>query len=720
MSWYQGLNPEQQKAVAHNYGPLLILAGAGSGKTTVLVARTGRLIMERIAKANEILVLTFTNKAAKELKHRVTQKVGAPAKKIWAGTFHSFGLYLIKKYHVQLGLDAYFGIIDTSDSFAILKELLKENKVVGREKFDLEHLYQLIQNIRTKKNKSVEAFDEYHEMAELLAPKYEKRLNLLSVVDFESLLLKPLELLDNHPDVKKTIQEQFSQIMVDEFQDTNDVQMRLINHLVGEGRNITVVGDDDQSIYGWRGAEVKNILHFPKDFKPCEVIKLERNYRSISSILDFANEVISKNKSRHGKVLKAETKKKRDHIPEFFVLENEEEESDFVGREVLEFIKQGYAPSDIAILYRSNSQGAWIEGSLRRNNIDYSITGGSSLFERKEIKDIIAFLRHSFSGNDVTLKRIINIPPRGVGETTIEKMVDHGKAQKISFIEASKQWHKLNIAQKTGDSLEFLFFFLTNLPYWLLGQEPKVKAPAQKQSHIQTAFDFDDKPALKFLDKDSELNAFIPQQVRAYEPSDIVVEGNTPGERFLSLLRSIGYREYLFSLSEDLAVGDKRWVLVEVFCRIMDSYLSKRDYSIESLKGFVESLLLREDVMEEEEETKKVQLMTLHASKGLEFPVVILCGVEEDLLPHKNLGHDIDEERRLFYVGVTRAQEHLILTKCQNRKKNGTIKKVPTSRFLLEVNPQLYKEFSMGVRPVVGEQRSQLVNDFLKSLEAKK
>jgi DNA helicase-2/ATP-dependent DNA helicase PcrA len=690
MSWYQGLNPEQQKAVAHNYGPLLILAGAGSGKTTVLVARTGRLIMEKISPANEILVLTFTNKAAKELKHRVSQKVGAPAKKIWAGTFHSFGLFIIKKYHKELGLDSHFGIIDTSDSFSILKELLKENKVVGRDKFDLERLYQLIQNIRTKKAKQTEAFDEYNEMAELLAPKYEKRLNLLSVVDFESLLLKPLELFDNNPDIKQIVRNQFSQIMVDEFQDTNDVQMRLINHLINDKKNITVVGDDDQSIYGWRGAEVKNILHFPKEHKSCEVIKLERNYRSISSILDFANEVISKNKSRHGKILKAETKRKKDHIPEFFVLENEEEESDFVGREVVTFIKQGYSPSDIAILYRSNSQGAWIESSLRRNNVDYSITGGSSIFERKEIKDVIAFLRHSFSGNDVTLKRIINIPARGVGETTIEKMIEHAKKKNISFIQASREWSQINIPQKTGESLDFLFDFLDNLPNRLLGLKDK------SQLKIQLDFETQTREALS-------------------------IEGNTPGERFLSLLKGIGYKEYLFSLSEELSMGEKRWTLVEIFCRIMDSYLNKRDYSMDSLKGFIESLLLREDVMEDDEsENKKVQLMTLHASKGLEFPVVILCGIEEDLLPHKNLGHDIDEERRLFYVGVTRAQEHLILTKCQNRKKNGTIKRIATSRFLLEVNPVLYKEFPAGIRPVVGEQRSQLVNDFLKSLEAKK
>lgn len=702
MSWYEGLNPEQQKAVAHNYGPLLILAGAGSGKTTVLVARTGRLITEKIAPAAGILVLTFTNKAAKELKHRVSVKVGAPAKKIWAGTFHSFGLHLIKKYHNEVGLDSHFGIIDTSDSFSILKELLKENKVVGRDKYDVEVLYGLIQKLRTQKkvDKTLadSTYDEYQAMAELLTPKYEKRLNLLSVVDFESLLLKPLELFEKHPDIKEKVQNQFQQIMVDEFQDTNDVQMRLISHLVNKDRNIAVVGDDDQSIYGWRGAEVKNILNFPKENKNCEVIKLERNYRSISSILDFANDVISKNKSRHGKILKAESKKKRDHIPEFFVLENEEEESEFVAKEILNFIKQGYSARDIAILYRSNSQGAWLEGSLKRNNIDYSITGGSSLFERKEIKDMIAFLRHTFAPNDVTIKRIINIPPRGVGDTTIENLIDWSKAQNKSFIEACYHWRKTGIPVKSGEGIESLFFFLDNLPERILGLPIKNK----KNPFVSDQQNF-------FSFQNTELAEVTP------------IDPNlTPGERLVEEFRRLGYKEYVYSMSEDSSVGERRWTLVEIFGRILDASLKKRDYSLESLKDFIESLLLREEISADDEaENKKVQLMTLHASKGLEFPVVILCGIEEDILPHKNLGHDIDEERRLFYVGVTRAQEHLILTKCQQRKRNGTLKRVVSSRFLLEVNPAFYKEFPHGIRPVVGEERTQLVSDFLKSLDNK-
>lgn len=662
--WYSGLNPEQQRAVAHDNGPLLILAGAGSGKTTVLVSRTGRLIAEGVAKADQILVLTFTNKAARELKHRVSVKIGKAAKKISAGTFHSFGLQLIKKYHKELELDENFGIIDTSDSFAILKEMLKEIKVVGRDKYDLEHLYNLIQNIRNKKNTST-IDDEYHQMAEILAPKYEKRLNLLSVVDFESLLLKPLELFNKFPDIKAQVQAQYSQIMVDEFQDTNATQMKLINHLIGSHNNLTVVGDDDQSIYGWRGAEVQNILNFPKEHKDCEVIKLERNYRSISSILHFANDVISKNKSRHGKVLKSESKKIKDHIPELFILENEEAESEFIAAEILNFIKDGYKAKDIAVLYRSNSQGAWLESALKKNRIDYTITGGSSLFERKEVKDLVAFIRQAIQSKDVTLKRIINVPPRGIGETTIEKLNEFAKANNVTFAESCRSWREQGVIAKAGEGIDGLFYFLAELP-------KKMVAPGANET------------------------------------------------TFLEAFREMGYREYVYSLSDDASVGERKWGLVEIFARILFSFLEKNGQNLFMLKEFLDRLMLRDEMLAGDEEENKVQLMTLHASKGLEFPVVMLCGIEEDLLPHKNLGQDVDEERRLFYVGITRAQEYLIMTKCLERKKNGAFRKVAMSRFLLDANPELYKIYPRGVRPVSGEKRTQLVSDFLKSLDAKK
>ncbi|HEY1080053.1 MAG TPA: UvrD-helicase domain-containing protein, partial [Bdellovibrio sp.] len=415
MDWLKGLNPEQQKAVKHNYGPLLILAGAGSGKTTVLVSRTGRLISERVASAQEICVLTFTNKAAKELKHRVGVKLGNTGKGLWAGTFHSFGLQILRRFHKHAGLSPYFGIVDQSDCNSILKDLIKDIKNSGKDKFDVDKILSMINDRRTGMAVQNEAFDEYHEMVEVLTPKFAKRLEHLGVVDFEGLLIKPLQLFKENPDILEKVQGMFSQVMVDEFQDTNRMQMDLIAQIVKAHNNITVVGDDDQSIYGWRGAEVKNILNFPQDFKKCEVIKLERNYRSSAEILAVANAAISKNKNRHGKVLRSESAQDTGEIPELFILDREEDECEFVVTEILNFQRQGYKNKDFAILYRSNTQGGLIESSLRRANIQYNISGGTSIFDRREIKDLMAYLKQALAPNEVSLRRIINVPSRGIG-----------------------------------------------------------------------------------------------------------------------------------------------------------------------------------------------------------------------------------------------------------------------------------------------------------------
>lgn len=665
--WIQGLNPEQVKAVQHDMGPLLILAGAGSGKTTVLVSRTGRLISEKVAKADEICVLTFTNKAAKELKHRVSVKLGSQAKKgLWSGTFHSFGLQILRRFHRQAGLSPYFGIVDQSDCNAILKELLKDVKNAGKDKFDVDKLLNKVNDLRTGMAPKTEAFDEYHEMAEALAPKFNKRLELLGVVDFEGLLIKPLELFKNHPETLEKIQGSFTQVMVDEFQDTNRLQMELIHQIVRTHHNITVVGDDDQSIYGWRGAEVKNILNFPKEFKQCEVIKLERNYRSSSEILAVANAAIAQNKNRHGKVLRSETAQNTGTLPEVFILEREEDECDFVVSEIQHFQRQGYTYKDFAVLYRSNTQGGLIESSLRRANIPYTITGGTSIFDRKEVKDVMAYLKQSLAPNEVSLRRIINVPPRGIGETTIEKLTEHAQKNKLNFVEACQQWKEAEIAEKTGEVIDSLLRFLHTLP----------------------------------------------SQILDYKV------GSSPGAHFVEILQELGYRNYIFNGSTDAATGEKKWMAVEIVGRILDAYMGRRSYDIETIKSFVDAMLLRDDVNEDEHQNK-VQLMTLHASKGLEFPVVILAGLEEDLLPHKTLGSDIDEERRLFYVGVTRAKQRLVLSRCQQRKKHGVVRPVAPSRFLLEISSKLYQEYPVGARPVSGAERDDLVAGFLKKLESR-
>jgi DNA helicase-2/ATP-dependent DNA helicase PcrA len=666
--WTKGLNPEQVKAVEHNFGPLLILAGAGSGKTTVLVSRTGRMIADKIAQADEICVLTFTNKAAKELKHRVAVKVGSQVKKgLWSGTFHSFGLQILRRFHRQAGLSPYFGIVDQSDCNSILKELLKDVKAPGKDKYDVDKLLNMVNDHRTGMAAKNEAFDEYHDMVEMLTPKFEKRLEMLGVVDFEALLMKPLKLFKEHPETLEKIQNSFTQVMVDEFQDTNRLQMELIHQITKSHNNISVVGDDDQSIYGWRGAEVKNILNFPKEFKSCEVIKLERNYRSSQEILAVANAAIAQNKNRHGKILRSDVAQESGDLPEVFVLEREEDECDFVVNEVQHFMRQGYTYKDFAVLYRSNTQGGLIESSLRRAGIPYSITGGTSIFDRKEVKDVMAYLKQALSPNEVSLRRIINVPTRGVGDTTIEKLTEFSKSEKLTFMEACQRWQDAEIPAKTGESLEHLLAFCHTLPSLIL--DYKV--------------------------------------------------GSSPGAHFVDIMQELGYRQYIYNGAGDPTVAEKKWQVVEIVGRILDAYLGKRGYEIEHIKGFIDAMMLRDDVSDDDEKQNKMQLMTLHASKGLEFPVVILAGLEEDLLPHKTLGSDIDEERRLFYVGVTRAKKRLVMSRCQQRKRHGVVRPVAPSRFLLEIAQKLYKEYPAGARPVSGQERDDLVSGFLKGLQNK-
>ncbi len=667
MDWLKGLNPEQQKAVKHNYGPLLILAGAGSGKTTVLVSRTGRLISERVAQAQEICVLTFTNKAARELKHRVGVKLGSTGQGLWAGTFHSFGLQILRRFHKHAGLSPYFGIVDQSDCNSILKDLVKDITVAGKDKFDIDKILALINDRRTGIAPAVEAFDEYHEIAEVLAPKFAKRLEHLGVVDFEGLLIKPLNLFKEHPDILEKVQGMFTQVMVDEFQDTNRMQMDLIQQIIANHQNISVVGDDDQSIYGWRGAEIKNILNFPKDYKKCEVIMLERNYRSSAEILAVANAAISKNKNRHGKVLKAQSAENTGTMPEMFLLEREEDECEFVVAEIQHFMRQGYGLKDFAVLYRSNTQGGLIESSLRRANIAYNISGGTSIFDRREIKDLMSYLKQSLAPNEVSLRRIINVPSRGIGDTTIEKLSEFALKKRMNFVDACRFWKEAGVQDKAGAAIDELMKFIEDLPKNIL-----------------------------------DYNI-----------------GSSPGAKMVEIFQNIGYREYVYGTAADPQSAEKKWMVVEILGRILDSYLGRRSYDIASIKSFIDAMMLRDDMGSEEEDKNKVQLMTFHASKGLEFPVVILAGLEEDLLPHKNLGSDIDEERRLFYVGVTRAKERLVMTRCQQRKKNGVVRPVAPSRFLLEIPKELLTEYPLGVRPVSGQERDDLVSSFLAKLELK-
>jgi superfamily I DNA/RNA helicase len=667
IDWTQGLNPEQREAVLHVHGPLLILAGAGSGKTTVLVSRTGQILSNAGVKPEEVCVLTFTTKAARELKHRVGAKIGSSASGIWTGTFHGFGLQMLRKYHKQAGLPSGFGVIDQGDSHEILKELSANIKNSAKESFKVDKIFSIMSDWRGRgRTRAQNEADEYEVMAQVLLPKYLKRLESLGVVDFEGLLIKPLELFKNEPKVLEQMQNQFKHLMVDEFQDTNVTQFNLVRGLVDQHQNVAVVGDDDQSIYGWRGAVISNILDFPKNFKNCKVIRLERNYRSTPAILKIANEVIAKNEKRHGKVLKPNPQADNGALPELFVYENDDIESEEVAAHIRHFVDKGYKHSDVAILYRSNGQGGMVEAQLRKAQIPYAITGGTGFFDRKETKDILAYLRCSLSPNEVAFRRVLNTPTRGIGETTVERIDQHANALGFKFHVAARNWRAAGITEKVGASVDDFF---------------------------------------RLLDR-------LPDEILRGDPSKSV------GDTLLAKLREMGYRDHLLHTSKDSAALDKRWVIVEIFCRVLDAFVTKGGRDEKTLHEFIDAMELRDAQDEDEKDkTPKVQLLTLHACKGLEFPVVIFIGCEEDLIPHKTLGSDVSEERRLFYVGVTRAKEHLVLTRARSRKRYGRFAPVAPSRFLLEIPPNMISAFESGFRPVGEDQRKNLLADLFKKLE---
>lgn len=658
--WLKGLNPEQQEAVSHSEGPLLILAGAGSGKTTVLVSRTGRLIHERLTSAERVCVLTFTNKAAQELKHRVAAKLGDSADEITAGTFHGFGLRFLKEHWQEAGLPQRFGVIDAGDSQGILKDLMREHHAYEKARLNLDVLANKILHIRqfgkdSPLDRSIESA-----AAEVLAPKYMQRMRALGVVDFEELLLRPLRMMKESEALRKKIQTRYDFVMVDEFQDTNHTQMRLIDDMCAIHRNIAVVGDDDQSIYGWRGAEIQNILGFPKRFHDCKVIRLERNYRSTGKILDLANAIIAGNKTRHQKVLKASGKSPGEK-PELFVYDNEEDEIDQVVKELFAFEQKGYKWRDIAVLYRSNSQGGLLEGGLRRSRIPYKLSGGTALFDRKEAKDVMAYIRCALHPTEIAFRRVINLPARGIGEKTLEH-IEATPGQ--DFFRKAKAWAALNPDDKAALALRQFCQFLADL---------KSKLASGPQS-----------------------------------AEDIL---NTE-------LRTLGYRDYVNQCYQDLASADARWLCVSILGRILDGMFGRHGRSVDTMESFVDCMELRDAPEDADGDKNEVHLMTLHACKGLEFPLVFLLGMEEDLLPHARLGQNVDEERRLFYVGVTRAKSHLILTRVEKRKRYGQHQAVAPSRFLLELPAGLITEMRGG-RPLAAGAREAMLASLMQKLDKK-
>jgi DNA helicase-2/ATP-dependent DNA helicase PcrA len=663
------LNPRQKEAVMQTDGPLLVLAGAGSGKTRVITVRTAYLLHTGV-KAGSVLAVTFTNKAATEMKERVRSLVRSENGSPVIATFHSLCLRILRREIEHLGYRKDFTIYDTSEQVSLLRNILSDVKFYDKS-FKPESILERIS--RTKNDfrppDIVSPEDPVEEASAILYPKYLEALKSLNALDFDDLLLLTLKLFREHPPVLGRYRERFRYVMVDEYQDTNRVQYEFIKLLAGELKNLCVVGDDDQSIYGWRGADLGNILDFGKDFPGTVTVRLEQNYRSCGNILRAANGVIKNNRKRMEKSLWTE----RGSGPMVNVLlaRDAEDEADWVADRIsmLQFEKST-RHEDFAVIYRTNTLSRPFEEALRRKRIPYSVVGGTSYFEYKEVKDLAAYLKIIANPlDDLSLLRAANVPKRGLGPSALGMFSEFAQANSLSLLEAfGKASAVPESGQKAASSAEAL--------HGLLGRYRKM-----------------------------------------------FTSGRNMGNTLKSLVEEIHYREYLTELYKTPKAAFRKIENTDGFIDSITHYESSEDAP--SLHGFLETMALTDLIKEKEEKGGRgVTLISFHSSKGLEFPVVFIVAVEEDILPHKKsvqMNEDIEEERRLFYVGITRAMKELYITHTKSRTKYG--KETPSlpSRFLEEIpdgtikrlerfeklgpeQEEVYaKKFFAGIKAILGD-----------------
>lgn len=631
-----GLNKEQQQAVQHTEGPLLILAGAGSGKTKVLTVRIAHLLAQGV-NPYEILAITFTNKAAKEMKSRVEGLVGDVANRIWLSTFHSFcAKFLRFEIDSFLGYNSNFTIYDTSDSQAVIKAALKA--------LNLDDKYYpvgaMIAAISDAKNKLLfasdfrkQARDFYQQKVADVYEYYERELRKNNALDFDDLLLVAVKLLQSNATVLDKYSHRFRYVMIDEYQDTNHAQYLLAKLLASHWKNIAVVGDADQSIYAWRGADIQNILDFEKDYPNCTSIKLEQNYRSTKIILDAANAVIDNNEGRPEKNLW--TDKIEGAKIQHFTAQSEHEEAAFIGDTIAKKHDIHDVPyGDMAILYRTNAQSRVLEEALIKRALPYTMVGGTKFYDRKEIKDVLAYLRVLYNPfDDLSLLRIINVPKRSIGATTVAKLQDYAREKGTSLFMTLTQLHLIDsIKGKTKEKLEefgILIFTLVS--------------------------EMEDKTVLDILESILDRTGYLAQLEESTDPQDQARAENI-GE--------------LLSVAKDFQDTNPTG----------------------TVEDFLEQVALVNDVDSFEQEESKVTLMTLHAAKGLEFPIVFLGGLEEGLFPHSRTlmnPEEIEEERRLAYVGITRAEKELYISNATTRTVFGSTSSYLPSRFIDEIPEEL-------------------------------
>lgn len=638
---FDTLNDRQCEAVKHTEGPLLITAGAGSGKTKVLTCRIAHLLELGVAPYR-ILAITFTNKAAKEMKERVTNLVGAQADSIWLSTFHSFCAKLLR-FEVD-GFHGYtrnFTIYDSSDQLVLVKDCLKKLNLDDKQ-FTPRSVLGTISSAKNvlmdAKAFAAKASDFYEQKVADVYALYQEKLRENNAVDFDDLLFLAVRLLQENEEVREKYQSRFQYILVDEYQDTNHAQYALTKILAARWRNICVVGDADQSIYAWRGADIRNIIDFTRDYPDAASIKLEQNYRSTKTILHAANAVIDNNERRPKKTLWTENPTGNKII--HYQAQTEHDEADYIAGVIYNRHEISHEPyGDMAILFRTNAQSRVLEEKLMRYAIPYTMVGGTKFYDRKEIKDVLAYLRLLYNPEDsLSLTRIINVPKRNIGATTMEHVAAYAEAQGISLFEALSSTDEIPVTKRAKASLEnfaAMIFDLLN--------------------------DIEGKDVLSLIE---------------------------------TVIKQTGYGDMLDKEAEHDPQGESRKENVGEFLSVAKDYMDSNPEG--NLQDFLENVALVSDVDDFESSDSKVTLMTLHAAKGLEFPVVFLTGLDEGLFPHSRTLMDpaqVEEERRLAYVGITRAERQLYVTNAVTRTMYGRISAYMPSRFLAEIPPQFMEDY---------------------------
>ena len=640
MSIYDTLNAEQREAVFHTEGPLLILAGAGSGKTRVLTHRIAYLIEEKGINPWNILAITFTNKAAGEMRERVDDIVGFGSESIWVSTFHSTCVRILRRHIDRLGYDNNFTIYDSYDQKTLMKDvckLLQIDTKTYRERTILSAISSAKDEMVTPEEYELNAYGDFSKKKIAEAYKeYERQLKANNALDFDDLLVKTVQLFQTQPEILEYYQDRFRYIMVDEYQDTNTVQFKLISLLAAKYKNLCVVGDDDQSIYKFRGANIQNILSFEKEFEHTKVIKLEQNYRSTSTILDAANAVIKNNVGRKAKSLWTENGE--GEKIQFRQFDTAYDEAEYIVGDIRERVDNGKAAyCDHAVLYRTNAQSRLFEEKMITANIPYKIVGGVNFYARKEIKDLLAYLKTIDNGkDDLAVRRIINVPKRGIGLTTVNRITEAAQQRGISFYEALCS---ADLVPGLGRSISKLESFAAMIEYF-----------RKEAEHLSIT------------------------------------------ELMEEILTETGYVEELKAEGEEEA--EARLQNIDEFLNKIAAYEESCEEELPTLSGFLEEVALVADIDSLDEESDYVVLMTLHSAKGLEFPYVYLAGMEDGIFPsYMTITADdpteIEEERRLCYVGITRAKKELAMTCARRRMIRGETQYNKMSRFLKEVPPQL-------------------------------